>query len=127
MAASAKDAPKKREAQKRLAFAVTALVHGEERAQNVQKVTEVLFGDSSIDDLNDDQLALLAAEIPTASKGETIVAALAQSGIATSNGEARRLLSGGAVSVNGQKVTEDAQISKVSLLKKGKNSFILVR
>lgn len=126
MAAQSKSAPQKREAQKRLAFAVTALVHGEKRARNIEKVTEVLFGDSSIDTLNDDQLSVLAAEIPTAAPGETIIAALTQTGVAASNGEARRLLSGGAVNVNGQKVTADAKLGEVSLIKKGKNNFILV-
>ena len=48
-------------------------------------------------------------------------------GLATSNNEARRLIDGGAVSVNGEKITEDVQLSVPSLIKKGKNAFILVR
>ena len=59
--------------------------------------------------------------------GATIIEALVASGNAASNGEARRLIEGGAVSVNGDKVAEDFAINAKALLKKGKNNFILVR
>ena len=46
--------------------------------------------------------------------------------IAKSNGEARRLVASNAVSVNGQKLVEDVKIEAPSLIKKGKNSFVVV-
>ena len=119
--------PSARRAQQTLAREVTTLVHGKERCESVQTVTDVLFGCRSLDDLNDGDIATLAAEIPTAAISETLVAVLVQTGVASSNGEARRLLSGGAVSIDGQKVLEDTTLTKRSLIKKGKNSFILVR
>lgn len=119
--------PGAREAQKTLAREVTKLVHGEERLASVEKVTQVLFGGAQVDDLRDDELDMLAAEIPTASIGVTAVDALVTAGFASSNGEARRLMSGGAVSLNGEKISEDTAITVTSLLKKGKNNFVLVR
>src|SRR5690606_30353309 len=119
--------PGAREAQKTLAREVTKIVHGESRATGVEKVTAVLFGGESITNLSDDEIDMLAGEIPTTNGGVTIIEALVSSGVASSNGEARRLISGGAVSVNGEKVAEDQSILGTTLIKKGKNNFILVR
>lgn len=119
--------PGDRAAQKQLAYEVTALVHGTERADSAKKVTEVLFGGAGIAELSSDEVAMLASEIPTSSIGKSVVEVLVESGLASSNGEARRLLGGGAVSVNGDKVAEDITLSVTSLVKKGKNSFVLVR
>lgn len=119
--------PGARELQKVLAHEVTELVHGRERCESVERVTDVLFGGTDISSLNSDDIAILAAEIPTVPAGKTIVESLVESGIATSNGEARRLMSGGAISVNGEKSTEDKKIDTTTLIKKGKNSFVLVK
>ena len=119
--------PGARDAQKTLAREVTTLVHGKERCESVVRVTEVLFGGRSFSDLNDNDLDALAQEIPTIEAGKTIVEGLVETKIASSNGEAKRLIAGGAVSINGEKVSEDHQITALCLLKKGKNSFILVR
>lgn len=119
--------PSARVAQKSLAYEVTKLIHGEDRTKSVEKVTGVLFGGTAIDSLSEDELSVLAGEIPTFDKGASLVEVLVASGNASSNGEAKRLIDGGAVSINGEKATEETTISDVSLVKKGKNSFILVR
>jgi tyrosyl-tRNA synthetase len=119
--------PRERHAQKALAHEVTALVHGEDRTASVERVTATLFGSSSIDSLTEADRDVLAGEIPTVPIGGTIVDALVASGNASSNGEARRLIEGGAVSLEGDKITSDFQIFAPALLKKGKNNFILVR
>jgi tyrosyl-tRNA synthetase len=118
--------PGGRQAQKTLAKTVTAIAHGEERAESAERVTAVLFGGDSISNLSDDDLDLLAAEIPSVGYG-SLIEALVQTNVAASNGEARRLIEGGGVSVNGEKVASDIQISDRALIKKGKNTFILVR
>lgn len=118
--------PGERAAQKYLAYEVTKLVHGEEKATNARNVTETLFGDIPLQELSEEALEMLASEIPTTDKGN-ITEALIMSGTATSKGEVRRLIEGGAISINGQKVTEDQPISFPSLIKKGKNTFILSR
>jgi tyrosyl-tRNA synthetase len=119
--------PKAREAQKILAREATILVHGEARYSSVQRVTNVLFGNESIDQLNNQDLDALAAEIPTITRGKTVIESLVEANITKSNGEARRLIVGGGVLINNEKILEDKQLSETSLIKKGKNSFILVR
>jgi tyrosyl-tRNA synthetase len=119
--------PGAREAQKVLAREVTTLVHGADRTQSVMRVTDVLFGNASFSDLNTDDLDALAQEIPTVNGVGTAIEALVQSGVAGSNGEARRLIMGGGVSINDQKISEDIQLASPCLIKKGKNSFVLVR
>lgn len=119
--------PAARSAQKSLAHEVTQLVHGRVRTESVVRVTEALFGSGGIEALSEDEIAMLADEIPTAATGKTVVEILVETGLASSNGEARRLISGGAVSVNGEKITDDMPIDAVSLVKKGKNNFVLVK
>ncbi|MBC7459364.1 tyrosine--tRNA ligase [Candidatus Saccharibacteria bacterium] len=121
------DNPSGREAQKRLAQEVTKIVHGEERTASVERVTGVLFGGTDFVELSDEDLDVLAGEIPTAAIGMTLVDALVTTAAASSNGEARRLIEAGAVSMNGEKITTDSLVSQKALIKKGKNSFILVR
>lgn len=123
---SFKNEPQSRAAQKYLAYEATKLIHGEKIAKSVQKVTEVLFGGTQFNELSTDDLKELAKEIPIATKG-TVVGALVTTGSASSNSEARRLIEGGAVSVSGKKITEDQEIVTTSLLKKGKNTFILIQ
>lgn len=118
--------PEQRQAQKILAYEVTKLVHGEARAKQARNVTAVLFGDTPFEQLLDIELDMLALEIPVATSSN-LVNSLVSTGVATSNGEARRLIAGGAVSINGQKVSEDRNVPVPSLIKKGKNSFVLVR
>ena len=79
-------------------------------------------------EISDAEIAILAREIPTVflSDGAKISDVLANSKIAKSRGEARRLIAQNAVSLNGEKVAADAEIREKSLLKKGKNSFALV-
>ena len=126
LAAATAENAANRTAQRALAYEATKIVHGEAQAEQSKNVTEVLFGGRPFADLNNDELDALAQEIPTTDSGH-IVEALVASGVATSNGEAKRLLVGGAVSVNGEKVLEDSELSSQCLIKKGKNSFILVR
>lgn len=121
--------PGARLAQRRLAEEVTRFVHGDEALKKVQHVTEVLFGGQSVAELDDDELKLLAVEIPTVElqDGLTLIDVLAASGIASSKSEARRLIQGNAVSINGVKAKDDLAIERVSLIKKGRNQFALVR
>jgi len=127
LAARQQENPSAREVQKTLAREVTKLVHGEQRQASVERVTDVLFGDKDLHELNEDDLNALAAEIPTIATGKSVVEVLVEVGFAASNGEARRLIAGGAISVNGEKITEDRSFNNLSLVKKGKNSFALVR
>jgi tyrosyl-tRNA synthetase len=119
--------PGARLAQRTLAREVTDLVHGKDRRESVERVTEVLFGGADFASLSADDVEALAAEIPTVTSNTTIVEALVAADIAKSNGEVRRLIQSGAISINGEKVTDDLRLTETSLIKKGKNSFVLVR
>jgi tyrosyl-tRNA synthetase len=119
--------PSSRIAQKTLAREVTTLVHGKERCESVERVSSVLFGEAAFSELTTDDLDALAAEIPTVSAGKTVIESLVETSVASSNGEARRLISSGAISVNGEKIMDDISLHKLALVKKGKNSFILIR
>ena len=121
--------PGARLAQRRLAEEVTRFVHGEEALANVQHVTDVLFGGKGIGELSDGELKLLSAEIPTVAlrDGLTLIDVLVDSCIAGSKSEARRLIQGNAISINGAKVKADQAIACLSLIKKGRNQFTLVR
>jgi tyrosyl-tRNA synthetase len=119
--------PGERGAQKALALGATEVVHGREAAVNAAHISNVLFGDRDIRELPKTGLQLLSETIPVVRKGTTIVEALVTADLAKSNGEALRLINGNAVSVNGTKITEDAKIKDLSLVKKGKNSFILIK
>lgn len=119
--------PGVRAAQKALAHEVTTLVHGSERTESVERVTEVLFGGADFNTLKNSDLDTLAGEIHVASLGKSLIESLIDANLASSNGDARRLIISGAVSINSVKITEDQVINSTSLIKKGKNSFVLVR
>lgn len=119
--------PGARDVQRALAYEVTKLVHGEAAAESARRVTGVLFGGVEFTSLSPEDIELLAAEIPTAAIGGSVVDLLTDSGLTASKGEARRLILGGAVSVNGEKILDDTAINEQSLVKKGKNNFLLVR
>ena len=118
--------PGARSAQKVLAREVTDIVHGVNRRESVERVTEVLFGGGDFRQLSDDDLDALAKEIPRVDVGVGVIEALVVSGAVSSNGEAKRLLKSGAISLNGEKITEDRAVNATSLLKKGKNTFVLI-
>ena len=103
--------PGARVAQRRLALDVTALVHGDAAAQEAVAVSEALFQREPLAD------PALLASVFSATGGATVTAevvaagvavVLAETGIAPSRGEARRLITGGAITVNGVRITDPA-------------------
>ena len=118
--------PGARSAQKVLAREVTDIVHGSARRESVERVNEVLFGGGDFKKLSDDDLGALAEEIPCVDAGIDVIEALVESGAIGSNGEAKRLLKSGAISLNGEKLAENKVVNDTSLLKKGKNTFVLI-
>lgn len=100
--------PGLRFAQTRLAEEVTTLVHGKDLMLLAKKATDVLTGKVLLDDA-EEVIENLRREIPFAKTHETgsIIAALVETGLAVSNGEARRLIQSNAISVNGDKIQRD--------------------
>lgn len=118
--------PASRLLQKTLAREITTIIHGQERAEAVVQASQILFTKGEFT-LTDDVRQVLAGELPVVPVGTRVVEALVQAGVAGSNSQARRLLADGAVSVSGRKLAEDETLATPSLIKKGKNSFVLVQ
>ena len=138
-------APHTRILQKRLGEEVTLLVHGKEEFEKAVAASEILFGNSTTEDLKllDEQTfldvfdgipqALISSEL--LSEGISMVDALAaKSNFLSSNGEAKRALKENGIAVNKEKVPEDFVITKSDLiaekyvlLQRGKKSYFLLR
>jgi tyrosyl-tRNA synthetase len=127
-----KDHPEVRAAQKALAYDVTQTVHGSERAESVKKISEVLFGAKHFSELSIKDITELSKEVSVINASQ-ISEALVKSGLATSNSGAMRFIQSGAVSVNGEKVDSNRDLRSIAsnngtwLLKRGKNSFTLIK
>lgn len=118
--------PERREAQKALAFGATSVVHGEEAAKNVESLTAKLFDKTAVLDEND--LKTAAENFPTAKLGTTILDALVETGLASSKKEGKTFLASGAISLNGEKITDPTLILNTpALIKRGKNKFTVVK
>jgi len=95
-------------AQKTLAYEVTKLVHGTDRADSVKRISEVLFGGHDYTTLAEHDFIELGKEIgmvdmPTKELAELLV----QGGLASSKSEARRFITSGAVYANGVQLPAD--------------------
>jgi len=139
MAAQA-EAPGRRIAQRALAGAVTTLVHGPAAAAAAEQATDVLFG-ADPRQASPAALAAVAAEVPntTLVDGERLEAGvelgpvLLRTGLASSQGDARRQLDQQGVSVNGEKAEpgrtlgpEDLLHGRWVLLRKGKKGWAVL-
>lgn len=116
-------------AQKRLAYEVTTIVHGADKAEAAVRASEVLFGQRDFTDLTDDELGVLRDELVTVPASDDVYQVLVAAGLAQSKSEARTFVAGGAVSINGQKLTPESTnvfSGNINLLKRGKNRFALV-
>jgi tyrosyl-tRNA synthetase len=125
-----------RAAQKALAYEVTKLVHGGDKADSAVRTTAVLFGGESYDQLTGDDLALLVRELPQAEAhdGDDLIAPLVASGLAGSNSEARRFLEQGSIYINGAPVGLDYRLTpedhldgQYIVLRRGKNISAILR
>ncbi|MBN9632474.1 MAG: tyrosine--tRNA ligase [Actinobacteria bacterium] len=103
--------PFRREAQRRLAYEVTALIHGVEATEAVIAASEALFGQGDLAGQDTGTLEAALRELPntTTAASTTIAQALVDTGLTKSLGEARRAVGQGGVYVNNVKV-EDADV-----------------
>lgn len=130
-----KNDPAKRLAQKTLAYEVTKLVHGQDRAIRVQNITLAVFkGDFA--GVTEADLAELQSEVPVidATESSELTDLLVISGLAQSKTESRRFISEKAVYINGAQI-KDGKITledsdffgKYCLIRRGKNQLALVQ
>ncbi|MBO4412483.1 MAG: tyrosine--tRNA ligase [Clostridia bacterium] len=112
-----------REAKKRMALEITALVHGREEAEKAQVASNALFSQGE----NYDNAPTYNLEQNTMN----VVDVLTKSKLTVSTSEARRLIEQGAISLDNEKIiSKDFIVSKdnfkdgFAILKKGKKSVI---
>ncbi len=140
-----REAPHLRLLQKRLAEEITVMVHSAEDLENAIKASNILFGNSTSDDLKQlnektflevfdgvPQTEIAKAEIES---GIDIITVLNEkTGFLKSNGEARRALTANSISVNKEKVKEGFSVSandlineQFVLLQSGKKNYFVIR
>ncbi len=128
-----KEHPELRIAQKALAKGATEVVHGVTSAQAAITLTEILFGNKKLGMLSETEIEGIALLLPTIKLNEermqiSLVDVLVESGLVSSKTEARTMIKQNAISVNGEKVTDENYIvMSLSIIKRGKNKFALVK
>jgi len=137
-------APHLRIMQKRLAEEVTVMVHSQEEYEMAVEASGILFGEGTTDSLKklreDVFLAVFEGvpqfEITPSGMERELLELLAQdTGVFPSKGEARRMVTGGGLSVNKQKISDpnhritrkDYINGKYLLVQKGKKNYYLIR
>ena len=139
---SVRTAPEQRQAQRKLAREVTAMLHGETALESAMRASEVLFG-KEISGLTAQEILEIFADVPStelkqsklAADGFTLGDALVLARLAPSKGEAKRLVQGGGVAVNNRRANDVRQtISSADLidgqllvLRKGARHYHLIR
>lgn len=137
-------APHLRIMQKKLAEEVTVMVHSREEYDMAVEASGILFGKGTTESLKsireDVFLAVFEGvpqfELPSSEIDQDVLELLAvDTAVFASKGEARRLISGGGVSINKEKIgnpeqrvtTKDFINGKYLLVQKGKKNYYLIR
>lgn len=137
------EAPHQRSLQKRLAEEITMMVHSKEDLDFAQQASNILFGKDTTEALaalNEKQLLEVMEGVPQVTfqreslkDGVDLVQFLADTGIFSSKGEARKMLQQGGVSINKNKaggseaLLNEAHLlnQKYTLIQKGKRDYYL--
>ena len=113
-------------AKEALAYSLTTLVHGEEEADQAQAAAKALFAGGS-DDSNMPSTVIDKADLEDGKI--TLLSIMTKTGMIKSNGEGRRLIQQGGVSVDDEKISDvfhavtAEQLEKGIIVKKGKKVF----
>ena len=131
--------PERRHAQRALAREVTRLVHGEDAVRDAESSAEKLF-QGDLRTMSETQLLEVFSSVPSSdmklvADGWAIADFLASNAVVGSKSEATRLIRGGGLTVNGERVSnekarlrpEDAIHGRYFVIRKGKRENYLVR
>jgi tyrosyl-tRNA synthetase len=134
--------PEERTAQRRLAREVTLMVHGQTALEKAEQASRVLFG-GEISDLDERDVLDIFADVPSSEilkstldgEGRPLIDVLVSTTLASSKGDARRLIQSGGIYFNNRRVTDVAQkasleqsiAGKFFVLRKGAKTYHLVR
>ena len=122
-------------AQKALAYEIVSLIHGEAKAEECKKMSEVLFS-NDIKSLSKENIVELFGDLEVVQpKGLLLEDMLIAIKAASSKREAREFINGNSVAINGEKVTDlahvvddkDALFGEYVVIKRGKKNYYLVR
>lgn len=109
-----------------LAYELTELVHGKEEADKAQEAARSVFGGGGSSE-NMPTTTLADADFTDGEIG--VLTLLVKCGLAASNGEARKLVQGGGVTIDGEKISDVKMMLATSdfceerIIKKGKKTF----
>ena len=107
---------------KRLAKEIVSLYHGAQAAAEAQEAFEKLFSHKEVpEDI---------PEFETSEKQYKVVKLMLDSGLCSGSGEAKRLIQGGGVSWDGQKVSSyeaELALTEGGVLKVGKRKFVRIK
>ena len=107
-----------------LAYELTKLVHGEDEANKAQNAAKSVFGKGNASD--DMPTTKISADDLNGDGSIGLLTLLVKCKLASSNGEARRLVQQGGVSINDEKILDPKAIVKLDepvIIKKGKKVF----
>lgn len=104
----------------RLAYEVTKLVHGEEKAKQALEAARSLFKDGA----TDENMPTIELDKTMFEEGIGILNLLTEAGITKSNGEGRRLVQQNGISINGEKATD---IKRIITMDDFKNDEIIIQ
>ncbi len=131
-----KNNPGNREGQKILADEVTKIVHGQEGMTSAQRITQSLFGGKirALEERDLDQLSLDGMDRSSIGDQKNIVEAMADSGLARSRSDARKLLQSKGVQINGDLIDDPkyaldrakALFGKYHVVRRGKKTWHLL-
>jgi tyrosyl-tRNA synthetase len=131
--------PERRHAQRELAREVTRLVHGDAAVRDAETAAEALFAQDvsrlSVEQLKQAYANVQSTTVPNRAEGWRVVTLLTQTGLAKSNSEAMRLIRGGGIYVNDQRVTDEQKTlvrddsigGEMFVIRKGKKDNALIR
>lgn len=130
------------EVQQKLAWEVTALVHGADEADKAVRASKMLFGEK-IEGLSDRELASIFADVPSTEierarlegEGVGILDLFTETGLQNSNGAARRLIKQGGAYLNNEKLErwdkevtlDDLASESMLVLRSGKKNYHVVK
>ena len=136
LVAQSAEAPEKRIAQRELARQVTSMVHGDDAVDSAERISDSLFGGDEANLRRVDFLQLQQDGIDSVlvEQGSGILNAMVAAGAAKSTGEARKLVQGKGVRLNGQVVDDpkrtlnfgEAYFDSFYVLRKGKKQHYLL-
>ena len=127
--------PELRIAQKTLAKEFITDLHGKEEYEKALRISEALFS-GNIKELSADELHDAFSNLPSYELNEdrNIVDLLVESSICSSKREAREMISGNSISINGDKVndlefivTKDNAMGDFTIIRKGKKKYFVIK